>query len=91
LAGQAADLHERPAQEVGELGGRVRGSHQRGSDEDGVGACKLGCGGVGAVLDATLRDDHSIAWGARDKVQLGAPVDLEGGEVARVQADDFGA
>ena len=88
LAGEAADLHERTAQEVGELRAGIGGAHQRRADEDRVGAGELRGRGLRAVGDAALGDDRAVARRARDQVELHGAVDLERAQVARVHADD---
>ena len=64
------------ANELRELPAGIRRAHERRADEHGVGAGQLGRGRLGARLDPALRDDDPVAWGARDEVELGAPVDL---------------
>ena len=91
LEGQPAHLHERPREELAELRTRVGGPHQGGADEDRVRPGQLGRGCLGARLDAALRDDDPVPRSASDEVELGAAVDLERGEVARVDPDRVGA
>ena len=90
LARQAADLHERAAQEVGELRAGIGRAHERRADEDRVGAGELRGRGLRAVRDAALGDDRPVARGARNEVELHGTVDLERAQVARVHADHLG-
>ena len=70
LARQAADLHIRPPQQVGQRRGRVRRAHERRADQHGVGTGELGGGSVGAVEDAALGDDDPVARSGGDEPEL---------------------
>jgi hypothetical protein len=91
LPGQAADLHERPPEEVRERRSRIGRAHERRAGEEGVRTGELGRRRVSTVLYAALRDHDPVALRVGDEVELGTAVDLERGEVARVQADHLGA
>ena len=87
LACEAADLDERPRDQLAKPGGRIGRLHQRRSHEDGVRACQLGFGTLSARVDRALRDHDAVAGGVRDERQLRLAIDEEGGEVAGVDAD----
>ena len=90
LARQPADLHERPREQLPQLGRRVRRLHQGRADEDRVGAGDLGGRPLCPRPHAALRDDdRRVGEGAApsDQVELRGSVDGKRGEVARVDAD----
>jgi hypothetical protein len=87
LARQAADLHERPGEQLLQLRRRVGGPHQRRADQHRVRAGQLRLAAVGAGGDRALRDDDPAARRGLDELELRTPVDGEGGEVARVDPD----
>ena len=91
LARQAADLDERPREQLAQLRARVGRAHERGADEHGVRAGELGCGRLRARVNRALRDDDAVARGLRHELELRGAVDPEGAEVARVDADHAGA
>ena len=91
LARQAADLHERPRDQLGQLRRRVARPHQRGADQHRLSARELGLGAVGSGRDAALGDDHPVVRRGLDELQLRPPVDREGIEVARVDPDRVGS
>ena len=72
LARQAADLHERAGEELGELRRRVGGAHQRRADEDRVRARELGRRALRPRLDAGL-GDHDPVGGDRRRGARAAP------------------
>ncbi len=88
LARQAADLDERPRDELGELRAGVRRTHQRRADQDGVRPRELRLGRLRPRLDRALGDQDPVARSVGEQPQLGLPVDAERGEVAGVDADD---
>ncbi len=90
VASQATNLDQWPRGELGQLGCRIAGTHQRRTDEDRVRARQLGCGALGAGGDPTLGDDDAVVGGFRDQLELGGAIDVEGREIAGVDADRVG-
>ncbi len=88
LAREPADLHERPCQQVAELRAGVARGHERRADEHRVGAGELGGGRLCPRRDPAFRDHDPITRCACDELELGAAIDREVAEVARVDADD---
>ena len=88
LAGQSADLDQGARQELAQLLARVGCLHQRRADEDRVRPGELRGGALRARVDTALGDRDPVGGDPRDKVELRAAVDREGGEVAGVDADD---
>jgi hypothetical protein len=91
LPRQAADLDERPREQLAQLRGRICGAHQRRAHQDRVGTGELRRSALGARLDAALRDHDAVARRACDELQLRAPVDPERREIAGVDPDRVGA
>ena len=92
LPGQAAHLDERPRQQLGELRAWIVGAHQRRPDQDGVRARELGCGGLAREPRSRSRRSAPGRVGAcATQLELGAPVDAERRQVARVDPDHRGA
>ena len=85
-ARQAADLDERPREQLAQLGSRIGCAHQGRADEHGVRAGQLGRSRLGAGSDRALGDHDAVARRPRDQLELAA-VDRERGEIARVDAD----
>ena len=70
LAGQPADLHERAGNELGELGRRFGGAHERRPDENRIGSRQLGSCALRPRCDRALRDDRAVARCAGDELEL---------------------
>ena len=70
LPGEAADLDERPRDQLRELRAGVGRAHQRRADEHRVRAGQLGGGALGARRDRGLRDDDPVARRLREQPQL---------------------
>ena len=75
LAGQPADLDERPAQQLAQRRSGIGRAHQRRADEHRVRPGELGGGRLRARRDATLGDQHAVAGHPREQGELAAPVD----------------
>ena len=88
VARETAHLHERAAQELGQLRGRIGSPHERTADQDRVRARQFGRRALRTRLDAALRHDNAVAGRARNEVELGVEVDLEGRQIARVDPDE---
>ena len=67
---------------------RDRRAHERRADEDRVGARKLGSRALRPCVDRALGDHDAVLRRARDELELRVAVDVEGRQVARVDADD---
>ena len=91
LPRQAADLDERPREQLPQLGAGLRRAHQRRADEDGVRASELGGGRLRARVDGALGDHDPVARRLRHQLELRGAVDPEGAEVARIDPDHRGA
>ena len=61
--------------------------HERGADEDGIGAGELGRGRLRACVDRALGDDDTVPRSLGDERELSIAVDPERPQVARVDAD----
>ncbi len=72
LAGQPADLDERPRDQLGELGAGIGRAHQRRADEDRVRAGELGGRALRARLDRRLGDHDPVARRTREQRELRA-------------------
>ena len=91
LPRQAADLDERPREQLAQLGAGLGRAHQRRADEDGVRARELGRGRLRARVDGALGDDDAVPRRLRHQLELRGAVDPEGAEVAGIDADHGGA
>jgi hypothetical protein len=76
---------------LGELRRRIDGAHERRPDQDRIGSGELCRGALRARRDTALGHDHPGARRPCDELELRPPVDLEGGEIARVHPDGIGA
>ena len=71
LPREAADLDERPGDQLRERAAGSARAHQRGADQDGVGAGQLGLGALRAARDGALGDHDAIARRAGDERRAG--------------------
>ena len=76
LAREPADLHERPGEQLAQLGPGIGRAHERRSHEHGGGSGKLGGRRLRAGLDPALRDHDPVSRRASHELQLRLPVDL---------------
>ena len=101
--GDAADLHERPARDVGRIvgratgrderpgrRGRVRRAHERLADERGVEPEGAPARDGRRVAHARLGDDEAVVGDERAQAVGPLGIDLERAQVAVVEADEPG-
>src|SRR3989338_11212377 len=76
-----------PLEELAYLCCRIRRGHQRFTDEDRMDAKLLHALDVLWLLDAAFSDDHLPRGDQRNQLRREGRINLEGGEVAVVDAD----
>ena len=87
LARQAAHLHERAGEKLGEPRGRVWSRHQRRADEDRVSAGKLGGRALGPGMDPRFGNNDAAACHAGDELELSLAIDAKRRQIACIDPD----